>query len=89
MHALIPPLNVHSFSCITGMSSHLSLNWKHDFLFSDGVTTFDNPLGTCPIVSLASPTTLIAVLLCLFVSSSTFYFFTDIGTSSINMEAFN
>ena len=38
--------------------------------FIAGATNLDNASGICPIVSLASPTTLTAVLLCRFVSSS-------------------
>ena len=41
--------------------------------FSAGATTLYNSSGICLIVSLASPTILIAVLLCLFVSSGTHF----------------
>ena len=51
------------------MPSHFSLNWKHDFFFSAGTTTLDNPSGICPIISLASPTTpdcCVTVSVCFF-----------------------
>ena len=58
----IPPPNFHfpsaaSQGCpVTSASTERTISF-----FSAGGTTFDNPSGICPIVSLMSPTTLTAV----------------------------
>ena len=76
----IPPLNVHfpsaaSPGCpVTSASTESTISF-----FSAGATTLDNPSGIYPIVSFASPTTLIAMLLYLFVSSSTHSYFSPIS----------
>ena len=70
----IPPPNVNFPSAasrgypVTSASTESTISF-----FSAGATNLDNQSGTSPIVSLASPTTLIAVLLCLFVSFDTHF----------------
>ena len=79
----IPPSNGHfssteSQGCpISSVSTESTISF-----FSAGattLTTLDNPSGVCPIVSSAPTLTLIAVLLCLFVSFSTYFNFSPIS----------
>ena len=64
----IPPPNVHFLSAAGDVQS-LQPQLKARFLFfSAGATILDNPLGIVLTDSLASPTTLIVVLLCLSVA---------------------
>ena len=59
----IPPPSVHFPSAalqgcpVTSASTESTINF-----FGPGATTLDNPSGIRPVVSLASPTTLIAVI---------------------------
>ena len=76
----IPSPNVHfpsaaSRGCpVTSASTESTISY-----FSASATTLDNPSGIFPIVSLVSPTTLTAVLLCLFASSYTHFNFSPIS----------
>ena len=77
--SILPP-NVHFPSAATRECPVTSASTESTIsILSAGATTLDNPSGICPIVSLASPTTLIAVLLCLSVFSSTHFNFLPIS----------
>ena len=76
MHGnLIQPPTAHFSLAASREFPITSASTERMTFFSAGATTSDNPSVICPIVSLASPTTLIAVLLCLFLLVHTLIFY--------------